>query len=308
MKIFPHLFSKLFCQRLMLTEPVRYSLESSLLQRMGLVHDGPSPRAELGDQGTPMEDWIAFQKDIDATLQTLRIERIYQTVGDVAVVTLAGVIDKHISQFEMDCYGGCDLADFDTALQQAAADPKIQRVVLNVNSPGGSVLGVPESAARVAALKQTMEVRSFVDGMCCSAAFYIASQADQLDAAPSAILGSIGVYLSSIDATRAAEMQGYKVELITAGKYKAMGSPFKPLSDDERAMLQASVDDLHADFKAAVRTGMRRGTDAGGHQTVPDSAMEGQCFDGKEALTQRLCDSLTSQNLDEYVGALLDAR
>jgi protease-4 len=178
-------------------------------------------------------------------------------------------------------------------------------VVLSINSPGGSVTGIPESAARVAALTKTKEVHAFVDAMACSAAYYIASQADHIAAAPSAILGSIGVYMAVLDATRNLEMEGYKVDLITAGKYKAMGSPFKPLSSEERAMLQSSCDALHADFRAAVKSGRRAATDAGGHQTVADSAMEGQWFDGKQALENRLVDELTGANLDEYVAALL---
>jgi protease-4 len=141
--------------------------------------------------------------------------------------------------------------------------------------------------------------------MACSAAYYIASQADHIAAAPSAVLGSIGVYMALVDATRAAEMEGYKVELITAGKYKAMGSPFKPLSDEERAMFQAEVDAIYAEFKAAVRDGRRAPTERGGHQTVADSAMQGQAFNGRAALENRLVDSLTNQNLDEYVTALL---
>jgi len=310
MKVYPHLFSKLFCQPLLLHEPVRYALESALLGRMGLTHAQSAPAVythtkRISANGNEVEETTSGPRTGDADSCDWRVARIYQTYGSVAVIEMAGVIDKHISDFEMECYGGYDISDFDRALIHAAADPKIEKVVLSINSPGGSVTGVPESAARVAALTRDKEVHAFVDGMACSAAYYIASQADHIAAAPSAILGSIGVYMTLVDATRAAEMEGYKVELITAGKFKAMGSPFKPLTDEERAMLQASVTDLHADFRAAVRSGRRAPTERGGHQTVSDSAMEGQWFDGKAALAQRLCDELTGANLDEYVAALI---
>lgn len=305
MRAYPRLFQKLFCQPVLVLESVRYSLESVLLQRMGLNHGGIAPSADIGDSGRPIQEWIQFSKDYDATLQELRIENIYKRFGNVAVVSLDGVIDKHVSQFEMDCYGAADIADFDTALNIAAADPKVERVVLHINSPGGSVTGIAESAARVAALAEEKEVHAFVDVMACSAAYWIASQADHLAAAPSAILGSIGVYMAVIDGTRAAEMEGYKVDLITAGRFKAMGSPFKPLSDEERGMLQNGVTAIHGDFKAAVRAGRRRATEAGGHQSVSDSVMEGQWFDGKVAFENRLADELTGANVDEYVSALL---
>ena len=119
------------------------------------------------------------------------------------------------------------------------------------------------------------------------------------------MLGSIGVYVALLDESRSLEMNGYKVELIKAGKYKAMGASFQPLTGEERTMLQQTVDSIHADFKAAVKSGRRDKTQAGGHQTVSDSAMEGQTFRGAEALTQRLCDELTAATLDEYVTALL---
>lgn len=306
MKIFPRLFHKLFCQPLLVIEPVRYQLEAGLLRHMGLAH------AEAENKGKPIEAWLQFNRDVKATQEVMRQENVLQTFrakngSRLAVVSMHGVIDKNLSQFEMDCYGGYDINDFDNALQAVAANEDIERVVLHIDSPGGSVTGIAESAARVAALTKTKEVHAFVDAMACSAAYYIASQADHIAAAPSAILGSIGVYMALVDATRAAEMEGYKVELITAGKYKAMGSPFKPLSDEERAMLQAEVDSIHTEFKAAVRSGRRAPTERGGHQTVADATMQGQWFNGRQALENRLADSLTNQNLDEYVTGLLRA-
>jgi protease-4 len=313
MRISPHLFAKLFCSPLMISGHARYSLEFALLRRMGLggIEGAPPPRSPIArDFGQPIpdgpdENYIRYQKQGAATDAAMRIENIYSVYGSVAVVKLDGVVDKHISQMDIDCYGGCDLDDFNSALSVAAADPKIETVVLAINSPGGSVTGVPESAARVAALGRTKEVRAFVDGMACSAAYYIASQADLISCAPSATLGSIGVYMTLLDETRAAEMEGIKVEMITAGKFKAMGSPFKPLTDEERAMFQAQVDGIRDSFRAAVRSGRRQATEPGGHQTVLDSTMEGQSFDGAQSVPLRLADELTSATLDEYVAALL---
>lgn len=309
MKTFPHLFAKLFCQPVLITEPVRYALEAGLLRHMGLHHVGNAPmethtkRIRLGDKEVE-ESHTTPQAKAEST-GDWRVDRLYNSFGNVAIISLSGVIDKHISDFEMECYGGYDISDFDKAIMVAQADPSIERVILDINSPGGSVTGISESAERVAALTETKEVRAFVDSQCCSAAYEIASQADHIAAAPSSIVGSIGVYMALIDATRAAEMEGYKVELITAGKYKAMGSPFKPLSDEERGMLQAMVNDLHSEFKATVKSGRRAATERGGHKTVSDSAMEGQSFFGKEALENRLVDELTNKNLDEYVASLL---
>lgn len=300
----------------MLLADVRLGMELDLLRVSGLTGEasgiimpsaglrGQSPqlvaREDTGKPAAADNEWLRQMKSAAATRSAWRVESIYQTYGSIAVVHIAGVIDKHITDSDMSCYGGCDLADVDRALAKAGADPKIQRVVLNINSPGGSVLGVAETAARVAKLRETKEVHQFVDGLCCSAAEYIGSQADIRVTAPSARSGSIGVYLAVLDATRQAEMEGLKVEIIKAGKWKALGSPFQPLTEEQRTYLQAQVDDMHTQFKAAVADGRKR---AG--KTVDAANMEAQVFTGKQAVEVGLFDALTNLNLDEYVASLL---
>ena len=291
MKTFPLLTQKLFCQPLMLLPSVRHSLENDLLAHMG---NGMAERR--GTSGPRVdENSIAYWKMVQATNQTWRIENIYQDFGSLAVISMSGVIDKHMSDADLDCYGGVDLADVDKALAIAGGDDDIETVVLSINSPGGSVLGVPETAARVRALAQDKQVLTFVDGMCCSAAYFIGSQADQIDTAASAILGSVGVYCAVLDQSKALEMKGYNVQLIKAGKYKAAGA-FGPLSDEERAMMQERVDALHAQFRGAVQ---------GNRPQVSNDTMEGQTFDGSQSVTNGLADNVTADNLDEYVAKLL---
>lgn len=302
MKTHPRLFTKLFLEPLMLLPSARYGFELGLLNHMGLAHSGTVPQMGTGSdyESAPVktrDEQIADMKAAQQTQKEWRVARIYEQYGNVAIIKMNGAIDKHLTDFEMSCYGGYDLADFDNALSRAANDPKIDRVVLDINSPGGSVIGVPESAARVAALTQVKEVHSFVDMMACSAAQYIAAQADVTACAPSALLGSIGVYLSVVDATRWAEIEGYKVEIIRAGNFKAMGNPFKPLTDAERALLQTRVNEIHTEFQAAVNAG-RKGA-------VSDDDMQGQVIYGKDAVAKGLADIVTGQNLDEYVASLL---
>lgn len=316
MKTFPY-FTKLFCSPLMVLASVRSALEMDLLNLVAMpgapVHSqgsempvaaaGNTPartRGEYGEPGKVDEEWLGSMKVAAETKRAWRIEKIYTRYDDVAVIQIVGVIDKHLSDFDMSCYGGCDLADVDQALAIAASDARVSRVVLCINSPGGSVLGVPETAARVAALAETKEVRTFVDTMCCSAAFYIGSQADRIDVAPSAVVGSVGVYMTLVDATRWAEMEGYKVELIRAGKWKALGSPWKELTDEERAHLQSEVISLHTDFKTAVKTGRGK---AG--MKVDDAHLEAQVYRGTEAVKVGFADGNTNANLDEYVSQLL---
>lgn len=224
-----------------------------------------------------------------------RLQRVYQKIGNVAVVRVHGVIDKKISAMDLDCYGGCDLADVDDALSMAENDPDVDTVVLDMHSPGGSVTGTPETAARIASMRKSMEIHSYCSTLCCSAAMWIASQADHVAVARSAIMGSIGVYIALLDETKALEMEGLKVELIKAGRLKAMGASFKELTDEERELLQASVDRTWVEFKKGV-TAVRK---------VDEETMQGQWFDGAEAKKRGLADQVTADSLDEYVSGLL---
>lgn len=307
MKTYPHLFTKLFGSPLMLHPPVRMAFERVLLSRMSgddstipaaalaTSQSTPFPKSSVGEPGQPWEDSIDWDRRRRATMEVLRVDRVYRRFGNVAVIQIHGVIDKVISQFEMDCYGGCDLADIDQALSLAAGDPRVDTVVLDIDSPGGSVIGVQDTATRIAALREIKEVHAFIPAMACSAGYYLASQADVIASASSAIIGSIGVYCAILDASEYYAEMGAKMQFIKAGQYKTMGTEWRPLTDEERAILQEGVDRNYAAFKTAV-TALR---------DVDDTTMQGQWWPGNEAQALGLVDELTGATLDEYVSALL---
>lgn len=285
MKTYPHLFTKLFCQPLMLRDLERRTFEQSLLQHMGMTQQPPavaivSPQAPQA---------------LDRSQMSWRQRRVFEQHGDVAVIRIDGVIDKRVSSFDLDCYGGVDLADVDAALSAVQGDAEITRVVLDIHSPGGSVVGVHETYTRISALAESKEVHAYVDAMACSAGYYLAGAADIIAAAPSAIVGSIGVYIALLDASRWAEVEGLAMQTIKAGKWKDMGSPWRPLTKEEKQRLQDDVDKMHRQFKAAVTT----------TRDIEDDAMEGQWMSAEEGFELGLVDELTGATLDEYVSALL---
>lgn len=285
MKTYPRLFRKLFCEPLLLHAPARAAFESELLRRMyGDAAIVTVPAAAVVEEPQDPDNW--------------RITSIYERLGRVAVIRIDGVIDKRISSFEMSCYGGCDLADVDTALAHAMQDPRVEVVVLDIHSPGGSVVGVDETYQRILQLAQTKEVHAFVNVMACSAGYYLASAADHISAAPSAIVGSIGVYLAMLDASRWYEAEGLKINVMQGGKWKTMGAEWKELSDEEREKLQGGVDVVYKQFKAAVN--VRR-------PQVEDSTMQGQWMTAQEGMELGLVDALTGATLDEFVTGLLSS-
>jgi signal peptide peptidase SppA len=212
--------------------------------------------------------------------------------NDTAIIRFDGVIDKHVALMEMMCYGGVDLDDIDAALAYVAADANIQNVLLVFNSPGGSVIGVPETAARVAALARTKNVYTFSDSIICSAAIYIGSQASQLFVTPSTYSGSIGVIKPPIlDFSKNLQQNGITPYIIKSGKFKDTGTQLRPPTAEELDLLQAQSDRIMGMFTAAVKAGRPR---------MSAENMEAQIFFGSEAVEVGLADAVVS-SLDEVL-------
>ena len=204
----------------------------------------------------------------------------YLMHGTTALIPVFGVVGKHLSSMEILC-GGLDVDALCGVVDAAVADESVEQAVLWFNSPGGVVTGVPEAARRLAAANQIKKLYAYTDGMCCSAAYWLASQCENIFAAPSSEVGSIGVYLSWIDQADAAAAQGIKLELIKAGEWKAMGHPLQHLSDDERDMLQSEVNEIWTMFKTACTA----------KRSLEESTMQGQTFKFSAQITAGLVDA-----------------
>lgn len=192
----------------------------------------------------------------------------------VGIVSIMGVLMKRPDFFARLLLGATDMEDIEAALIAARDHQDVQAVFLDVDSPGGTVNGTPELAALVAEVSKAKYTYAFTDGQMCSAAYWIASQADAIFATPSARVGSIGVLLPMLDESEAFKQAGLKVELFAAGKFKSIGVEGTSLTDEQRAWIQAQVDETYGDFKAAVL--------ARGRRITPD-VMEGQSFSGRKA-------------------------
>ncbi|PAW76827.1 MAG: hypothetical protein B9S32_13900 [Verrucomicrobia bacterium Tous-C9LFEB] len=275
---FPRLFEKVFCQPWAIQPAAHSAVRSVLLQRMngasspvkvGMVDDDTAPADE--------EAWTPYFKAGNR--------------GEIAVIEIDGYIGSHLSMIEQFC-GGCDVAALRMAVDQAEADASIERILFSFNSPGGTITGVPELAARIKASgKPTV---AFTDSLCASAAYWLASQCDEIWVTPSSDTGSIGVYLALLDETAAMQMEGLKLELFQAGEHKAIGMPGRPLTQSDREMLQASVDKSYGWFTSAV-TSARPG--------VTPETMQGQTFDGDDAVARGLADG-TVDSLNSLLNAL----
>lgn len=201
-------------------------------------------------------------------------------VDGVGIVPIVGVIGKGLSPLEK-MMGAVDVNDVSAAIDAFSSDPSVEKVALQISSPGGTVTGVEELANKVRNLsKPTL---AYTDSEMASAAYWIGSAADRVVASPSSTVGSVGVYMAIPDYSKAAEMAGIKMVVIKSGKFKGAGIEGTSLDEGQMANLQEGVDTIHAEFKDAVN--MKR-------KMVKAEAMEGQTFSGKQAAQHGLVTGL----------------
>lgn len=179
--------------------------------------------------------------------------------GTVAVIPIRGVLAHRVSAMG-ESSGGMSAERVTGMVQAAAADASISTIVLDVDSPGGTVNGITEAAEAVFQARQTKRVVAVANGYMASAAYWIASQATERVAVPSLLdrsIGSIGVMAVHNDLSKKLAQEGETVTLIRAGAHKNETNPFEPLSDEARAELQASVDSAYARFVVDVARGLK---------------------------------------------------
>jgi signal peptide peptidase SppA len=137
-----------------------------------------------------------------------------------------------------------------------ARDPEVGAVILNIDSPGGVITGVPEAADAIwAARRAGTHVTALVNPLAASAAYWIASQANEVVAVPSGETGSIGVFILHSECSGMLEQAGVKAKYIFAGEHKVEGNPIEPLSEEAEEEFQSRVDFTNRQFVKAVARG-----------------------------------------------------
>jgi capsid assembly protease len=219
-----------------------------------------------------------------------KAEETYEIRDGVAILPVFGIIDKRMNMF-MRFSGGTSTQLLARDFQKALADPQVQAILLDVDSPGGSVDGTKELADLILASREQKPVVAYADGLMASAAFWIGSGAQVILAPETAEVGSIGVALMHYDYSEADAKEGVKRTVITGGKYKRIASDEKPLSKEGQAYLQGMVDDYYSLFLEAV--GRQRGKDPA---AVHEEMADGRIFIGKKALKAGLIDQIGNFN------------
>jgi protease-4 len=203
----------------------------------------------------------------------LIVEHLQGPSGDrIGVVEIEGVISG--SKEVMD-----DIVDFKD-------DASIKGVILRINSPGGGVGPTQEIYREVVKLKEKKKVYVSMGTTCASGGYYIASAGQRLYANPSTITGSIGVIMELMNVEDVLKKIGLKSNTIKAGEYKDTGSPFRPMTPEERAYMDGIVTNIYDQFTKDVATGRKMNVEA------VKKLAEGRIYTGTMAKDVGLVDAI----------------
>jgi capsid assembly protease len=196
-----------------------------------------------------------------------------------------------------DFSGGTSYQAFEAALADAVQDSDIGAIVLDVDSPGGTVSGGIEAADAIYRARAVKPIIAVANTQAASAAYWLASQASELYVTPSGTVGSVGVYMLHEDESGWLEKAGLKMTYVHAGEYKVEGNSYEPLGEAARAEMQAWVDACRTQFIAAVARG--RGTSP---EAVLDLYGKGRLLRAEDARSVGMVDGIAT--LDDVIARL----
>jgi signal peptide peptidase SppA len=255
-------------------------------------------------------DEIAELLELRASGQTLSQEQIAARLGDVqqrespdspsiGVLQIFGTLSQRanmLTQFS----GGTSYDQLAAQFDAALADDNVQQIVLHVDSPGGSVFGALELSNQIFDGRGTKPITAVVDGQGASAAYLIASAADEIVITPTGMAGSIGVLMMHRDSSKFQEESGLRNVVIRIPEFKAEGSGGESLSAEARASMTELITTYYDSFVTAVAR--NRGINAG---TVLTDFGQGRVLDAQSALDVGMVDRIApfSTVISEVVAA-----
>lgn len=193
-------------------------------------------------------------------------------------------------------------------IEQLAETKGVKAIVLDINSPGGSVGAVQEIYMRIQRVKKEKKIPfvALFGDVSASGGYYLGAACDKIVAHPGTITGSIGVIFNVSNMEGLFGKIGFKSDPIKSGKHKDIGSPARPMTAEERQILQSLIDDAYGQFVQAVAEGRKLPV-----ETVKPLA-DGRIYSGNQALelklVDKLGDSLDAAKLAAELGGIKDEK
>jgi len=215
--------------------------------------------------------------------------RLLQVQDGVGVISINGSLNNGAG-FMNRLFGMTGYPEIREAVIEAARDPEINSILLDINSPGGTVAGVSDTADLIRQVNDRVKpVAAFSSGNMASAAYWLGSSAGEMHADRMAVVGSIGVIATHMERSKQLKDEGIGVTVIRSGKYKALANGVEPLSDEGKRQLQAQVDAADAVFVEHVASMRGRSVDY-----TREHMAQGREFVGEDAQRVGLVDSVTT--------------
>lgn len=209
----------------------------------------------------------------------------YRRVGAVAIIPVVGTIIPRASMFSA-MSGMVSASEIVASIHGAVDDDVVSTVLFDVDSPGGYVLGVPEAAKVIYEARKKIHVVAHVSEA-YSAAYYLASQADEVIVTPSGGVGSVGVLAVHQSVERQNANDGIDVTIIRIPQWKAEANPFEQLTEAARRHILSQITASYEDFATAVARG--RGVSV---EKVKDEYGKGRTLTAEQGLAVGMVDKI----------------
>jgi signal peptide peptidase SppA len=236
-------------ERMNLMALMRAAAEIDLSERIReFAKDDPARGANL-ESGVLPGKAAAQETDVYALADV-------EIVDGIAIVPIRGTIVKEVPAMWRACAcEACGMIELQAALRALSFDGSVKRVLLAIDSPGGTISGVAEAADTIRGVRAEKPVHAAISDLGAWAAYWLASQADTIAANVTAHVGSIGVYTWAVDSHRAYESAGFDVHLIASGPEKGAGLEGTKITNEQLASVRENVLAMADIFASEVASG-----------------------------------------------------
>ncbi len=217
---------------------------------------------------------VAISLVSDTDKETSTWGQVFESGNKIGVINLEGTImssDEILKQ-----------------LQRYQKKSSIKAILIRVNSLGGTVAPAQEMYREIGKIKKKKPVVVSMETVAASAAYYVSSNANRIVCSQGTITGSIGVIMMLPEIHKVIEKIGVNVNIIKAGKYKDLGTGVRPLSDDERNILESFAAEIHEQFISDVAEGRKGKIEKDKLREIAD----GRFFTGEKAKEMGLVDTI----------------
>ena len=218
----------------------------------------------------------------------------------IAVIPIQGIISQKVDSLDdVSTPNSTSTERVSRNFRAALSDESVKSIVLDVDSPGGTVFGVQELATEIFQARGKKRIVAVVNSQMDSAAYWIGSAADEIAMMPGTDVGSIGAYMMHVDMSKAMEMEGFNITFIQSGKFKTEGNQFEPLTEEALEHFQSQADEVGTIFNKAVAR--NRGISTA---KVRSDFGQGRTFGADEAMKIGMIDRIATfdQTLQRLAG------